>query len=536
MFEKSDTPVEIDAADQYGTTVAAWGDYAIAASTQYSDGGISIQGAVVVYRRNEVTLELEQHQVLTSPTPIDSGRFGDHIDICRKHIIVVERGSDLFYVYERDNANQWVLFDTETLANVNSVACAGDYFALGTFDTITFYRKAGNALVADGSLVTTVTNIGFGDKISMDMNGDVEPYLITGATLMDDGGTVDKGAAFIYKRTGESTWTLEDLIRGSETGANDQFGFDVEIEDDVAVVIRNTEGGFLYVFERNPDNSGQWTEVQRRGSVGGTCLALSQRYIVVGAVVSNEGRFRTYNNDGTYAQQGFYPPTDYSEVDNTDTFAESCAITHNGHLVLGNRLSTSLQGTDSGAVEIFREVPGSIGGFRDPSNGIILCDAEWDYRASAGATIVNPDSDGCLDRFDASTQPFQHDTPDFDEASAIAAIDSNIYSIDTNRWCSHRVRRCSTSGATYRPDAIASSGTCTDGELRRSWGYCVQRKAVVVTDVPTSAPSVSPTISPSLSPSTSPSANPSLAPTLFPTQSPTTPAPTFAEQCSCPRR
>lgn len=546
-FEKYDTPTIFAGGDQFGTALAAWGNYAIGSSTQYTISGNSQAGAVVVYERNEISLEMEQNQTIVSPNPIALGRFGQEIDLCRKHMIVTESGTNLVYVYEQNTNEQWVLFDTLTLANVNSVACAGDYFALSTTDTVTFYRSDGNSLVGDGSVTANVSSIGFGDSISMDLFADVDPYIIVGATGMDDGAVVDKGAAYVYKRTGSSTWVLEDELRGSQTAANDLFGHLVRIKDNVATVVRNTDGGFLYVFERDADNLGGWTEIQRRGSLGGNCLAMNARYIAVGDT-SGTPRLRTYLNDGSYALNANYPITDYPEMDTNGDFGETCAMSDNGHLLAGDRTATTSEGSNSGAVVFFREAPAALGGFREVVDGQIICDPEWEYKANSGANSIFPDSDGCLDRFDAATQPFQHDTPAVSELDATNAIDSTQFTIDTNRWCSFKQRRCGHSGQVYRPDGVGTGSTCTDGETRRSWGYCIQRKPIVVTEAPTSSPTKSPTLgpttSPSKSPTTSPTTSPTLGPTLsptmgptlFPTRSPTTSAPTFENQCSCPRR
>lgn len=435
-FENYHVPTDVAASDFYGGSTAAWGEYAVSTTFLQDTDGQSNGGAAYVYRRNASSLEMYEYQKIKADSVTAEGRFGFAVDMCRKYIIVYESGTSTLYFFELDNADQWVVFDTATRSGVNAVACAGDYFAAGTGSVVQFYRKNGNSIVTDGTVTdtTSVQSGGFGNSLAMDLRGGTDAYLIAGYENYDDpngGGTTifDRGAAFIYTRTGAATWSLEDTLLGSDTVAGDKFGFKVDIHEELAVVTRTTDGGSFYVFTRDVDDLGGWTEQAVVDSNAGDCVAISETYILVGNN-AGFGELTLYNNDGTtYGFREAHAMGDYP-ISGQDNIGDSCAITEHGHM-LGGGTRGSTNGANSGAVVIFRQVPDTIGGFRDPVDGQFACDAEWQYRATAGANLVDPDSDGCLGRFDASTQPFRHDDVDFNASVAIAAIDSTKYTIDT---------------------------------------------------------------------------------------------------------
>ncbi len=109
-------------------------------------------------------------------------------------------------------------------------------------------------------------------------------------------GTIDD-RVFVYTRTG-SVWTEQQVLVGSDTLADDYFGYRVSLQGDRLVVsaLRNAAGGnqrgAVYVFER----SGMvWTETAKLtptapidGQKFGSSVALDGAYVAVGAQYNDE--------------------------------------------------------------------------------------------------------------------------------------------------------------------------------------------------------------------------------------------------------
>ena len=529
-FENQRVPTDVAASDFFGGTTAAFGEFAVATTFLQDTGGVSNAGAAYVYKRNTVTLEMDEIQKLTAVIPLAEERFGFKADICQDFIVVSALGSNSLYVFRKNNANTVFQF-IQTLSlttSADSVACAGDYIAAGTGSLVQFYTysRGSDTFALDGSVTetTSVEASSFGASIAMHIRQSV-PYVVVGAPSYDNangGSTVfDQGAAFVYARTGAATWSLEDTLFAGDAASADAFGSAVAMHGDKVLVSRTTDGGAAYVFLRDANNLGGWTQDVRLNEPGSfaRCIALNDDFIVVGDN-RDAGRLRVFNNDGTYNLHTTYVMANYLSS-NDDNIGDACAVTSYNHIVGGGTRS-SVSGVSSGSVVFLREVPDAIGGFRDPNDGQFACDAEWQYRAEEGGILIDADADGCLDRFDPSTAPFNANDTAFNEASAIGAIDTNLYTIDTTRWCSFRQRRCRGTSVIYRKDILSTDPSCTSGEIRRSWGYCVQKKFQVVTREPTTSPTTSPTIAPTSSPTKRPSGSPSTSPTKRPSTSPTT--------------
>ena len=125
----------------------------------------------------------------------------------------------------------------------------------------------------------------------------------------------------------------------------------------------------------------------------------------------------------------------------------------------------------------------ALAGFRDPAKPLIECDETWSYRESGGEQFpeVFPDPvDNCLpiDTY----QPFFKTDPNVDydydpsDNDVLQAIPPG-YEILPDRWCSIKQNpgECGpTANSLYRPDATNAQGTCSLGETKRAWAFCVR--------------------------------------------------------------
>jgi hypothetical protein len=118
--------------------------------------------------------------------------------------------------------------------------------------------------------------------------------LAVGVPYEDTGGT-SAGAVYIFtSTTGESgTWSQQQKIQASSTGASDYFGISVSVNGNTLVVGANgdddtvTNAGAIYIFERSGTTWTQATKLQAPTPEGsgtfGSAVAVDGDYIVVGA-------------------------------------------------------------------------------------------------------------------------------------------------------------------------------------------------------------------------------------------------------------
>lgn len=193
--------------------------------------------------------------------------------------------------------------------------------------------------------------------MSVAINGN---YAIIGATQNDDGGT-DSGSAYIFVRSGGTTWTQQQKLVASDGAAGDSFGQSVSIDGDYAIVgaTRNDDAGSnsgsAYVFIRSGTT---WTEQQKlvasdaaaedsfgRVSISGDYVAVSAR-----GDNNNTGSVYVFIRSGTMwtEQQKLIA----SDAATSDDFGNSVSIIGD-YIVVGSPLNDDA-GSTSGSSYIFR--------------------------------------------------------------------------------------------------------------------------------------------------------------------------------------
>ncbi len=156
----------------------------------------------------------------------------------------------------------------------NSVSIYGDYAIVGAYLEDTGTNNAGAAYIfkkdASGNWLE-VQKIQASDKQNGDFFGwsvsMYGNYVIVGAP-QEDTGFDDKGAAYIFKKDASGNWIEEQKIQSSNGGYKERFGTSVSIYWNYAIIgapneIKNFEllEGSAYIFEK--DFSGNWTQKQK---------------------------------------------------------------------------------------------------------------------------------------------------------------------------------------------------------------------------------------------------------------------------------
>ncbi|UCH79645.1 MAG: hypothetical protein JSW20_07760 [Nitrospiraceae bacterium] len=212
-------------------------------------------------------------------------------------------------------------------------------------------------------LVATDASAGNQFGFSVAMHGD---YAIIGAQVGDADGTVDTGAAYIYRRTASDTWDNGIKIVADDADPFDRFGWSASIYGDFAIVGAqfDNEGdnnaGAAYIFQRTgPDNT--WdngTKIMSQNPDAndhfGISVAISNEFAVIGATGDDDANtnsgaiyiFRNINNTWTPVTKILSP-----DAATDDFFGISVAISGN-YVIAGATFADTTQ-TDTGAAYIF---------------------------------------------------------------------------------------------------------------------------------------------------------------------------------------
>ena len=253
--------------DNLGTSVGISGDYAmVGVPNDDTDDGRNA-GSIQVFFRSETGWI--QHQKLNLSDAAADDEFGTTLAMSGDYAIVgVPRKDDAgknagaAYIFTRQGT-QWV----EQMKLVALDAKAGDYFGIsvaiaGNTAIVGAYRA--NNPVADAGaayiferrgniwIQTTVliapdasrfANFGF----SVGTDGRTA---IIGAIRDDEAGE-NAGAAYIFIRD-PSGWIFQKKLIGNNTEANDNFGYAVDVDGDFAIVTspHNKNTGAAYIYKR----------------------------------------------------------------------------------------------------------------------------------------------------------------------------------------------------------------------------------------------------------------------------------------------
>ena len=183
------------------------------------------------------------------------------------------------YIYKNDNSNDWSQVDILHASDASASAQFGwsagiydDYIIIGARWESTYGSEAGGAYIYknDGSDNWNEIEILHGSDTTADNNfgwsvsiyGD---YAIVGA-YHNDTIANNAGAAYIYKNDGSDNWTQITVLHASDAQDNDYFGSAVSIYGNYAVVGSYGEdttalsAGAAYVYKN--DGSDNWSEVE----------------------------------------------------------------------------------------------------------------------------------------------------------------------------------------------------------------------------------------------------------------------------------
>ncbi len=250
------------AGDIFGNSVAISGDYAIVGASN-AGAGYSYAGAAYIFQRDGS--DWNQTAKLVASDTTSSAGFGGSVAISGDFVIVGAKGEDTgganagqAYIFQKDGSDVW----SETEILVASDVAAGSYFGA-----------------------------------SVAISGD---FAIVGAYKADPDGDTDAGQAYIFQKDGSDVWSETEVLVASDATAEYQFGYNVDIDGDYAVIGSSplhytSYPGSVYIFSK--DGSDNWTQAEK---IVTSDTPITMRYGYMASISGNYLIVGTYQEDNVY--------------------------------------------------------------------------------------------------------------------------------------------------------------------------------------------------------------------------------------------
>ena len=307
--------------DFLGSSVAVSGDVAILGAW-----GDDLDGGAYIFTRGSDG-QWTETQKLVATDSSDGDMFGWSVGISGNVAIVGAVGDDdgrgSAYIFTRSGGT-WTQTQKLTASDGvtgdhfgRSVAISGDVAIVGAENALEdlgaayIFRRAGGTWNEEQRIEASPGSASdlFGYEVAI--QGDVA---VVGASWDDEGGG-DAGAAYVFARGADGTWTQTEKLRASDGESNDWLGGSVAISGDLAIIGATGDGdwgensGSAYIFARSAD--GTWTEKQKllaNDGAGydcfGSSVAIDGNVVIVGAdndddLGSSSGSAYTFSPDAT---------------------------------------------------------------------------------------------------------------------------------------------------------------------------------------------------------------------------------------------
>jgi len=374
--------------DYFGRSVSISGDYAVIGADWDDDLGSSSGSAYIFSEDSDGNWS--QSAKLTADDGDSSDYFGKSVSISGDTVIIgASQDEDegiaagAAYIFDADASAVWSQTKKLTASDASpldyfgiSTAISGDLAIVGAYGAndaskSASYPGAAYVFSRDGDGTWTeadkliasdgANHDSFGYSVAIDTG-----VAIVGAYEDDDSGD-SSGSAYIYSQNVDGTWSEADILQASDGEAYDYFGKSVSIWGDVAVVgaagddDEGTSAGAAYVFTKNADDT--WSQAQKLTASDGTnwdafgsSVYISDSAIAIGALAedsSSTSRGAVYlfskNNDGEWYEVLKLTASDGAVY---DRFGASVAFSDNTVLV-GAYTAEVGSGSDVGKAYIF---------------------------------------------------------------------------------------------------------------------------------------------------------------------------------------
>ena len=263
---------ENSAFDNFGISVAIKGDTIVCGAFGNSDLNQTEVGSAYVFRR--VAGLWNQEQELTASDGASLARFGLSVAMNEDNIAVGADGdaelgffSGAVYVFTFDGSN-WIqqqklhAHDAQASASFGfHLAMSGNTIVVGapqdhvgnhTLGAAYIFTHGSQGWLQDRKLVAKDSDTfdGFGLRVA------ISDDTIAVGSVFDSDAALSGGAAYVYKRNGQSGWSLQEKLFASDAAQNDAFGCAVAVSNNTVLVgalgrsdvAQNAGAAYVYEF------------------------------------------------------------------------------------------------------------------------------------------------------------------------------------------------------------------------------------------------------------------------------------------------
>jgi len=235
--------------------------------------------------------------------------------------------------------------------------------------------------------------------VSVSINGD---YAIVGVYGDDNNNGIDAGSAYIFKRTGMTSWSQQAKLIAADGEAYDCFGVSVSIDEEYAIVGAFGDDGYrgsAYIFKRTGTT---WSQQDKIVAVDGEAndhfgvsTSISKDYVVIGAFYddSETGSAYIFKRSGScWSQEDKLVAWDDESGDRFGCFVSISGLS----AIVGAYYDDNNNGNGVGSAYIFNRLNGPP----DPPdiNGPTSGNVRTSYSYSSSTT--DPDGDQVYYWFD----------------------------------------------------------------------------------------------------------------------------------------
>jgi hypothetical protein len=370
------------AGDDFGHSVAVWGDTAVVGAPWDDHAGGTNAGAAYVFVRSGGVWS-QQAKLIGSDTAFFDG-LGVSVSVSASTVVAGARGHNdtggtdcgAAYVFLRSGvvwsqqakllASDAAAFDAlgSAVAVSGDTAIAGayadDHAGGGDAGSAYVYTRSGGLWTQQQKLIASDGAFGDNFGYSVGLSGD---FAVAGAIWNDPSGLADAGAAYVFTRSG-AVWTQQPKLTASDRAAGDRFGKAVAAGGDTALIgayFDNHAGGSLagsaYVFRAA--QTGACCEAN------GNCTIETQAACVAGG--------GAYQGDLTLCEQVSCPPPAFRineiRIDQPSTSRNRDLADQDEFFELAGPPATSLDGL--WYVVIGDGPPALVGGMPRGGSGVI---------------------------------------------------------------------------------------------------------------------------------------------------------------------
>lgn len=268
--------------------------------------------------------------------------------------------SDFFGVSVALNADASVALVAASGRDDNGVLDSGSVYV---------FSRTNNGWIYQQKLTASdrVLNDNFGFSLALNANGD---YALIGAWTRDDGSIEDRGAVYVFTRSG-NIWTQQSKIMATDAAIGDRFGISVSVNADAtiaAITAYNDDdnaasnSGSVYIFTRSGST---WTQQQKLTespplannefgravsiSPDGSILAISS--LGNQLTPANQGRVYLYRRAGT--TYGLFKTIYAKYPSEGNWFGRSIALSYDGSFMLVGEEYNDIKANNCGSVVFF---------------------------------------------------------------------------------------------------------------------------------------------------------------------------------------